>query len=89
MWGVNFSGNGSVVGTIIVEFAKYASYCGLIFVDRGIPQNLYTPKFSMCMVTLGYYRRISTVFVDSPTSSTTVIISDSCSLAFLLGVGGY
>ena len=30
----------------------------------------------------------NTVFVDSLTSSTTVIISDSCSLAFSLGVGG-
>ena len=31
-----------MVGTIIVrfaKFAKYASYCGLIFVDRGIPRN--------------------------------------------------
>ena len=28
-----------MVGTIVVGFAKCASYCGLIFVDRGIPQN--------------------------------------------------
>ena len=48
----------AMVGTIIVGFAKYASYCGLIFVDRGIPQNLYTSKISTHMVTLGYYRRI-------------------------------
>ena len=40
-WGINFRGNGGVVGTIIVGFAKYASYCGLIFVGRDIPQNLY------------------------------------------------
>ena len=39
LWGINFHGNGGVVGTIIVGFAKYASYCGLIFMDRGIPQN--------------------------------------------------
>ena len=39
MWGINFHGHGSVVGTLIVIFAKYASYCGLIFMDRGIPQN--------------------------------------------------
>ena len=37
LWGINFRGHGSMVGTIIVRFAKYASYCGLIFVDRGIP----------------------------------------------------
>ena len=30
----------------------------------------------------------STVSVDGPTSSTTVIVNDSCSLAFSLGVGG-
>ena len=30
----------------------------------------------------------NTVFVDRPTSSTTVVINDSCSLAFSLGVGG-
>ena len=28
-----------MVGTVIVGFAKYASYCGLIVVDRGIPRN--------------------------------------------------
>ena len=36
-WGINFRGHGSVVSTIIVRFAKCASYCGLFFVDRGIP----------------------------------------------------
>ena len=40
LWDINFCGHGGVVGTIIVGFAKHASYCGLIFVDRGIPQNL-------------------------------------------------
>ena len=39
LWGINICGHGSVVVTIVVRFAKYASYCGLIFVDRGIPQN--------------------------------------------------
>ena len=34
-----FRGHGSVVGTIAVGFAKYASYCGLIFMDKGMPQN--------------------------------------------------
>ena len=24
------------VGTIVVRFAKYTSYCGLMFVDRGV-----------------------------------------------------
>ena len=37
--GINFCGNGSMVGIITVGFAKYASYCGLIFVDKRIPQN--------------------------------------------------
>ena len=27
-WGINFRGYGSIVGTIVVGFAKYASYCG-------------------------------------------------------------
>ena len=35
-WGINFGG---VVGTIVVEFAKYASCCGLIYVVRGMPRN--------------------------------------------------
>ena len=34
MWGTNFHGHGGVVGTIVVGFAKYASYYGLIFVDK-------------------------------------------------------
>ena len=38
-WGINFCGHDGVVGTILVGFAKYASYCGLLFVVRGIPQN--------------------------------------------------
>ena len=33
-WSINFCGHGSVVGTIVAGFAKYASYCGLIFVDK-------------------------------------------------------
>ena len=33
-WSVNFRGHGGMVGTIVVGFAKYASYCGLIFVDK-------------------------------------------------------
>ena len=27
-WGINFRGHGGVIGTIIVAFAKHASYCG-------------------------------------------------------------
>ena len=27
-WGINFHGHGSMTGTIIVAFAKCASYCG-------------------------------------------------------------
>ena len=51
-WGINFRGHGGKVGTII-QFAKYASYCGLIFGIRGIPkihENLYTSKISTCTV---------------------------------------
>ena len=36
---INFCGHGGMVGTIVVGFVKYASYCGLNFVDRGIPRN--------------------------------------------------
>ena len=42
-----------MVGTIIAGFAKYASYCGLIFVDKytvKIHENLYTSKISMHVV---------------------------------------
>ena len=38
-WGIKFCGRGCVVGTIIVVFAKYASFYGLIFMGRGIPRN--------------------------------------------------
>ena len=34
LWGMNFHGHGSLVGTIVVGFAKYSSYCKLIFVDK-------------------------------------------------------
>ena len=34
LWGINFCGHGSMVRIIIVGLAKYASYCGLIFVDK-------------------------------------------------------
>ena len=33
LWGIDFHGHGGVVGTNVVEFAKYASCRGLIFVD--------------------------------------------------------
>ena len=33
LWGINFRGHGGMAGTI-VGFAKHASYCGLIFVDK-------------------------------------------------------
>ena len=40
-----------LVGTAVVGFSKYASYCGLISWIKGIPQNeihenLYTSKIS-------------------------------------------
>ena len=47
LWGINFCGNSGVVGTII---AKYASYCGLSFVDRSISQHTCS-----YMVTPGEY----------------------------------
>ena len=36
-----------MVGTIVVRFAKYASYCGLIFVDKRHTMKctkIYTPQ---------------------------------------------
>ena len=36
-----------MVGTIIVRFAKYASYCGVIFVDKRHTtksMKIYTPR---------------------------------------------
>ena len=44
---INFCGYGGVVGTIIVGFAKYASCCGLIFVDKRHTMEStknYTPQ---------------------------------------------
>ena len=46
-WDINFCGHGGVVGTIIVRFAKYASYCVLIFVDKRHTTKstkIYTPQ---------------------------------------------
>ena len=37
LWGINFCRYCSMVGTIVVGFAKYVNYCGLIFMDKGIP----------------------------------------------------
>ena len=34
LWGIDFRGHGGMVGTIIVKFAKYASCCGLMFVNK-------------------------------------------------------
>ena len=51
LWGTNFCGHSGTVGTIIVRFAQYASYCQLIFVDKHkIHENLCTSKISMHMV---------------------------------------
>ena len=30
LWGINFCRHGGMAGKIVVGFAKYASYCGLI-----------------------------------------------------------
>ena len=38
--GINFCGHFSMVGTIVVGFAKYASYGGLIFLDKKHTTNL-------------------------------------------------
>ena len=46
-WDINFHGHGGMVGTIVVRFAKYASYCGLIFVDKRHTMKStknYTPR---------------------------------------------
>ena len=59
LWDINFCGHGGVVGTIIVGFAKYASYCGLIFVDKRhtyhkICEILCTSKIFMRTVCFAY-----------------------------------
>ena len=46
-WDINFCGYGGMVVTIIVRFAKYASYCGLIFVDKrhtAKSTKIHTPR---------------------------------------------
>ena len=43
-WGINFRGHGSLIHTIA---AKYASYCGLIFVDKKYTMKstkIYIPR---------------------------------------------
>ena len=37
LWGIIFRGYCGEVDTIVVRFTKYASYCGLIFLVKGIP----------------------------------------------------
>ena len=83
MWGINFHGNGGVIGIIIVGFSKYA----IVIVQRNPRKFIYLKNF----YTYGNTSILqeNTVFVDSPTSSITVIINSSCSLAFSLGMGGY
>ena len=44
---INNRGHGSLVGKIVIRFAKYASYCGLIFVDKRYTMKstkIYTPR---------------------------------------------
>ena len=51
-WDINFCGRDSMVGTIVVRFAKYASYCGLIFVDKRHTTKftkIYTPQKFLCV----------------------------------------
>ena len=51
-WGINFHGHGGMVGTIVVGFTKYASYCGLIFVDKRHTMKstkIYTPQKFLCI----------------------------------------
>ena len=53
LWGIKFHGHGYVVGTIIAGFAKYASYCGLVFMDKRHTMKstkFYTPQISTHMV---------------------------------------
>ena len=50
-WGINFHGHGCVVGTIFVKF-EYASYCGLIFMDKNHTtksMKIYTPRKFLCI----------------------------------------
>ena len=44
--------HGGVVGTIVVGFAKYASYCGLIFIDKRYTtksMKIYIPQKFLCV----------------------------------------
>ena len=50
LWGINFHGHGHMVSTI-VGFANYASFCGLIFVDKrhtSKSTKIYTPQKFLC-----------------------------------------
>ena len=56
LWAISFRGCGSVSGTIVVGFAKYTSYCGLISVDKryamkskeiNIPQKFLQTQYLM------------------------------------------
>ena len=54
LWGIYFRDHGSVVGTIVVGFAKYASYCGLSFMDKrhttkSIEIYVYIPRKFLCV----------------------------------------
>ena len=59
-WGINFNGHGGVVGTIVVRFAKYASYCGLSFVDkRYTMKSIHLKNFYACGI---YFSLINDLF---------------------------
>ena len=57
-WDINFCGHGSMIDTIVVTFAKNASYCGLIVVDKRhtmkFTKFIYLKNFSVYGIDNGY-----------------------------------
>ena len=74
--GINFCGNGGVVCTITVRFSKYA----IVIVLRNPQKFIHLENFYTYSNTRILQENM--VFVDSPASSTTVIINNSCSQHF-------
>ena len=93
LWGINFRGHGSVVGMTVVGFAKYASYCGLIFVDKR--HTTKSTKISMHTVASIWHSVVvysmaiinvnSTISIDYDCYLTVVIVTQ----VNLQVLGGY
>ena len=49
---INFRGHGGMVGTIVVGFAKYATYCELTFMNKRHTTKstkIYIPQKFLCV----------------------------------------